>query len=417
MRTKLENLDRRLLTILLVVFVQMVGASMAIPVLPLFAQRHFEMEPQVITLLVTAFFGAQFVAGPFIGRLSDRYGRVPVLIVSQIGTLIAFIMIGLATSVWMLFAARMLDGITGGNMIVAQAYITDITPRNRRTQALGFIFAAFGLGFIFGPAIGGMLGAAFGERIPFLVAAGAATLVVLLTWRTLDETLSPEQREANRTFRKASLRPGEVVRNTPLLLILSISFGGTFGLSILQATFALFGENVLFADYDPNTVVLGIGLLLSIIGITQFLTQTFLLQRMVKRYGEAMLVLIGTLLRALSMFLFVLIIAPIMAGLGGVFFALGSGLMMPPLQSLATETVADELRGGVLGLFQSAASLSTIFGSALAGILFALEPTIPFWLGGVVFLLMTFPALVILRWSRSVSRLAPAAATVDTATD
>jgi MFS family permease len=91
--------------------------------------------------------------------------------------------------------------------------------------------------------------------------------------------------------------------------------------------------------------------------------------------------------------------------------------MMPPLQSLATETVADELRGGVLGLFQSAASLSTIFGSALAGILFALEPTIPFWLGGVVFLLMTFPALVILRWSRSVSRLAPAAATVDTATD
>ncbi|NJL93049.1 MAG: MFS transporter [Anaerolineae bacterium] len=143
-------MDRRLPTILLIVFVQLVGASMALPVLPLFAQRQFALQPQVITLLVSVFFLAQFLAGPTIGRLSDQYGRLPVLLVSQAGTVLSFLMISTAESALVLFAARVLDGITGGNLVVAQAYITDITPREQRTQALGYIFASFGLGFTVG---------------------------------------------------------------------------------------------------------------------------------------------------------------------------------------------------------------------------------------------------------------------------
>ena len=197
-------MDRRLLTILMIVFVQLVGASMVNPILPLYAQSHFDMQPQSITLLLTAFFAAQFIAGPFIGRLSDNYGRLPVLIISQIGTVIAFVMIGLAESVAMLFFARILDGITGGNIIVAQAYITDIFPEEKRTQALGYIFAAFGLGFIVGPALGGILAGAFGPQIPFLLAAVAAFLTVLLTHYTLEETVTPEDRERNKNAPKGS---------------------------------------------------------------------------------------------------------------------------------------------------------------------------------------------------------------------
>ncbi len=171
---KLRRMDRRLLTILLIVFVQMLGAAMIMPILPLYAQREFDMTPQIITLLTTAFFAAQFIAGPYLGRLSDKYGRVPVLILSQIGTAVSFFMLAVAPSVGVLFLARILDGITGGNIIVAQAYITDITPREKRTQSLGYIFAVFGLGFIFGPALGGLLSAALGPRVPYIIAGFAA---------------------------------------------------------------------------------------------------------------------------------------------------------------------------------------------------------------------------------------------------
>ena len=123
----------------MIVFVQMLGTAMIMPILPLYAQEAFDMSPQVITLLATSFFVAQFVAGPYLGRLSDTRGRVPILIISQIGTAVSFIMLALAPSTFFLFLARVLDGITGGNIIVAQAYVTDITPREKRTEALGYI--------------------------------------------------------------------------------------------------------------------------------------------------------------------------------------------------------------------------------------------------------------------------------------
>ncbi|HNB54785.1 MAG TPA: MFS transporter, partial [Anaerolineales bacterium] len=151
----LKNTDRRLITILLIVFIQMLGGAMVLPVLPLYAQRDFGLSAPIITLLVSSYFIALFFAGPWLGRLSDTRGRLPILVISLIGTVLSFILMALANRAWMLFAARILDGITGGNIIVAQAYVTDITPREQRTEKLGKIFAVFGLGFIFGPALGG----------------------------------------------------------------------------------------------------------------------------------------------------------------------------------------------------------------------------------------------------------------------
>jgi DHA1 family tetracycline resistance protein-like MFS transporter len=385
-------MDRRLFTILMIVFVQMLGTAMIMPILPLYAKEAFDMSPQVITLLATSFFVAQFVAGPYLGRLSDTRGRVPILIISQIGTAVSFIMLALAPSTFFLFLARVLDGITGGNIIVAQAYVTDITPREKRTEALGYIFAVFGIGFIIGPALGGLLAAAFGPRIPYLFAAGAAILVVILTKLTLEETVSPEQQETNRDFKKEGINIREVLRNTPLVLILIIVFLAQFGLGLLQSTFALYGDAVLFNDYSTKAVALGIGLLLAVFGLTQFTTQVLFLRPALRRFGEY-----RNVGRVIGSVIFASLLSPWYAALAAVSYAMGSGLMMPSLQSLATGTVDDELRGGVLGIYQSSISLSIIFSTAIAGVIFAASATLPYWIGGVLGVLVFIPAAILLK--------------------
>lgn len=405
MNLRSRAFDRRLLTILLIVFVQMVGTSMVHPILPLYAQSEFDMDAQVITLLITAFFAAQFLAGPFIGRLSDQRGRLPILLISQIGTVIAFLMIGFAQSAAVLFIARVLDGVTGGNIVVAQAYVTDIMPERRRTEALGYTMAAFGVGFIVGPAAGGILASRFGPHVPFLFAAAAALVTVILTWLTLEESLSHKDRARNRDGKRASLRPADVVRNVALMSVLVISFLSRFGMGLLIGTFALFAEAVLFGSHDFATVSLGVGLMLMVVGIGQFLTQIFVLPVALKRYSDPLIVLFGVVARAISMFLLAIATEPMLGTLSVAVFALGSGLLFPPLQSLLTKTVVKELRGGVLGLNQSAMNLGVILSTAVAGAMFALDPALPNFLGGILYCLVLLPGLFLWMWTRSSGRL------------
>lgn len=407
---KLQQIDRRLITILLIVFVGVVGGSLILPILPLYAQSHYHMTPAVITLLNSSFFAAQFIAGPYLGRLSDRRGRLPVLIVSQIGTALSFVMLAYAPSVDWLFAARILDGITGGNIIVAQAYVTDITPRDQRTQALGYIFAAFGVGFIVGPAVGGLLSAAYGAQAPYLVAAVAATLTVVLTWLTLPETVTPEQRQTERMTPRPALSMTAVLGNLPLLLILGLAFFGQFAFGLFQSTFALYSEAILFRGYPAQRIALGVGLLYAAVGIGQVITQTVVLRPLLKRYGEAWLVVIGMTSRMIGLLIFAVITTPWLGPVGSIFFAMGMGLLMPPLQALATSAVSDDVRGGVLGIFQSTTSLAVIISTAIAGVIFAYHPTLPYWLGALLSLVLIVPALWLVR--RTATAKAAAAPTI-----
>lgn len=390
----LRTLDKRLATILLIVFVQMVGASLIIPIVPLFAKNEFGMSPTMITLLISSFYAAQFIGGPVLGRWSDRIGRVPVLVVSQIGTVLAFVMFGMANAVWVLFASRILDGLTGGNIVVAQAYVTDITPRAKRAQALGLVFAAFGVAFFVGPAIGGLL-VGLGPRVPYFIAAGAASIVVLLTVFTLDESMTVEERESTRA-RAGRVSVVEVLRIRPLVLSLMVVFVAQMGLGVVMATFALFGEAVLF-ESNPE---LGVGLLLGIVGLAQVLTQTIVLGPAIDRFGENRVMAAATVIRTASLGLFSVATVVWVAGIGSALFALGSGLLLPTLQAIATKSVDDSIRGGVLGIYQSTTSLAIIISTAVSGLLFAISPHTPFVVAFSLSALSLVPALLLVRYYR-----------------
>ena len=392
---------RRTITLFLIIFSNFLGATVVLPTLPLYAQRHFAMSPDMIATLLDSYFIAQFVASPSIGKLSDRFGRIPVLVISQFGTIISFIMLGAATGVPMLFAARILDGITGGNVIVAQAYIADVSAPEKRTQALSLSWMAFGLGYILGPALGGIIAAIFNEQATFILGAAISLVSLLMTWLLLDESLTPEVRAARKTLKRASMRVGDILANVPLVLILIIGFGTQLSLSLMTATLALFGAAVIFANQSPDAVNLGVGLLLTCVGVGQFLTQLFLIKPMVKRYGERRLVVAGVLFRGVALLMMAVLIWPITEGLSLLLFAVASGFLMPSLLALATTSVDKQHNGSVLGYYQAAISLGIIAGTWLGGQFFEIAPTLPYVIGGVLLLITVLPALALTRRFRT----------------
>lgn len=390
---------RRLFSVFLIVFANFLGGTIVLPTLPLYAQRHFDADPSVISLMLASFFIAQFIAAPWLGRLSDRYGRVPVLIVSQIGTFLSFLMMGTAGSLPLLFAARVLDGITGGNVIVAQAYITDFSPREKRTQSLGIVWTAFGVGYILGPALGGVVAALFSDRATFFVGAAISLITVIITWLLLDE---PKEKRINRA--KVGIRPAEITSNAPLVLILVIGFMAQMSIALLQSTLALFGEAVVFAHHTDQEVNLGVGLLLACVGVGQLVTQLLLLPSLVKHLGERRLVVVGAVIRAVGFLSMAVFVSPwLVGGFSLMAIAIASGTMMPSLQSMATTSVPEGVSGSILGVYQSCVTLGIIIGTAIGGQLFEVAPTLPYIIAGTVLLLTVIPGLLLMRRTRPVA--------------
>lgn len=392
-------MKHHLVPIFVIVLVNFVSAGMVLPMLPLFAQRHFDSSPEHVAWMLASYNIALFLAAPMIGRLSDRFGRLPVLIVSQIGTVISFAMLAGASSMWQLYASRILDGVTGGNIIVAQAYITDISPKEERTRSLGVVWLALGLGQVLGPALGGYMSALSDDRLPYWIAAAVALLTVILTRSSLRETLTPERRAARRaaTQQMGKLTLREAFTNRSLFLILIIAFVVQLILGLLTSTFSLYGAAVIFAGQSAAVQSVGIGTLLTMIGVGQMLTQLLWIKPLIDRFGERRLVLGGTALRAVAFLMLAFFVNPIIVGAALLVFAAASGAMMPSLQSLATTTVSEERNGAVLGMYQSSMSLSIIFGTVLGGSLFALLPNLPYLAGALILLVVALPAVLLLQ--------------------
>ena len=407
---------KRLYPILLVIFTNILGAGVIIPILPLYAEGQFRGTVVQITLLNTAFFGAQFMAAPWLGRLSDRFGRRPLLMISQAGTVLAFLLfiaaaplgsridgLGLALPISggmiMLYVARILDGITGGNITIAQAYVSDVTPQENRAQGLGLLQAAFGSGFVFGPAFGGVL-SNLGITAPFIGAVIITTGTLILTAFTLKESLPSEERTAG--ISKSAQGPTNrsiLVENPTLLLILIVGFIGSLGFSAMTSTFALFADHVVFSDPKFfGRVQLFIGLMLTFNGLMQIFTQLVLLKPLVTRLGEQLTLFIGQVSLMLAMVGFGLVDHPVGVTLLLAPFSFGQGVSEPNLQSLTTRFGSIRNRGRLLGLYQSARSMALIISPIWAGFAFdAIRPQAVYLIGGGLYILNLIFAFALLR--------------------
>ena len=386
---------RRILPIFVIVFTNILGAGVILPILPLVAEGQFGASAFQATSLGAVFFAAQFLAAPWLGRLSDRIGRRPVLIASQIGTVASFIMfalaaplgqyfdgigagLGMSGGLFILYLARTLDGITGGNITTAQAYISDISTEENRAQALGTISAAFGAGFIFGPAFGGIL-AEVSLTAPFIGAAIITTGSVLLTTFTLKESLPPEARRQTQRGEKQETA-WHYLKTPTILLIFAITFMSTLAFSAMQSTFALYAERVVFPEaINAARVARNVGLLLTVIGVFTVITQAALIKPLVKNYGERNVVLIGQVSLMLAFIGFSIVTQVWAVALIGPLVAFGNGVSQPSLQSLITRFGSQQDQGQLLGLYQSARSFALILGPIWAGFAFqAISPRAPY---------------------------------------
>src|SRR5499426_3781437 len=282
-----------LLVIFITVFIDLVGFGIVIPVLPYYAEgTKFGATPSQVGLLFASYSIMQLVFAPVLGRLSDKYGRRPILLASLLGTALGFLILGFATTLWMLFIGRIIDGISGGNISTAQAYIADVTTKEDRAKGMGLIGAAFGLGFVFGPAIGGILGR-WGIHIPFLFAGGLAFANAILLYFTLPETITPDH--PARTSAATGRGWGRLItalRDPRLAYVLTIYFVSIVAFSIMTASFSLFLMFRLGYDAFHN------GWIFAYVGVISAIIQGGLIGKLVKQFGEAVLVILGGLLFA-----------------------------------------------------------------------------------------------------------------------
>ena len=356
-----------LLVIFITVFIDLVGFGIVIPVMPYYAEgTRFGATPRGVGLLFASYSIMQLIFAPVLGRLSDKYGRRPVLLISLLGTSLGFFVMGFATTLWMLFLGRIIDGISGGNISTAQAYIADVTTPENRAKGMGLIGAAFGLGFVFGPAIGGVL-SIWGIHVPFIFAGALAFANAVLLYFALPETVTPDHPARTSAAQGRSWRRlFSSLRNPRLAFVLTIYFLSIVAFSLMTASFSLFLMFRFGYDAFHN------GWVFAMVGIVSAVIQGGLIGRLVKRYGEPNLVIVGSLLFSLSLFASPFI-GPALGIMGiivtGVVSAIGNALNAPTLTSLASKTASANEQGAIMGVTQSVASLARAVGPALAAFL------------------------------------------------
>src|SRR6266853_1417603 len=356
-----------LLVIFVTVFIDLVGFGIVIPVLPYYAEgTKFGATPSQVGLLFASYSIMQLIFAPVLGRLSDKHGRRPVLLASLLGTALGFFILGFATTLWMLFIGRIIDGISGGNISTAQAYIADVTTKEDRAKGMGLIGAAFGLGFVFGPAIGGIL-SRWGINVPFLFAGGLAFANVILLYFTLPETVTRDHpARVSAASGRGWKQVVDALSQPQLAFVLAIYFLSIAAFSIMTTVFSLF---MMFRlGYDPWHS----GWIFAFVGIVSALVQGGLIGKLVKRFGEPALVIAGGLLFTVSL-LVSPFVNPAIGLIGilsvGALSSVGNALAAPSLTSLGSKSASVAEQGSILGVMQSVASLARAVGPSVAALI------------------------------------------------
>jgi MFS transporter, DHA1 family, tetracycline resistance protein len=367
-----------LLIIFITVFIDLLGFGIIIPLLPFYAE-HFGASAVMVGLLSSSFSLAQFLFAPFWGRLSDRVGRRPVILIGLLGSALSYAFFALATSLPMLFLARSLAGIAGANIPTAQAFIADTTTAETRARGMGLIGAAFGLGFIFGPAIGGFL-SHWGYAAPAWFAAALSLANFVAAVFLLPESRPPHARDTSRPGRIEVIRRAVAQPNLPMVLLVYFLVVAAF--ASFEATFALYSERRF--GFTPATI----GYMFAWIGIVLATVQGVLVGRVVKRVGEKRLVPLAIFAIALALgFVPVAGTVPLLAAVAGLL-AMGMGFNSPSMLSAISQLADARDQGSTLGVSQSLGSLARIIGPLWGGWVFdQFGVQFPFFTSAAVMLL------------------------------
>lgn len=358
---------RALATVWFTLFLDLVSFGIVIPVLPFYA-THFGAPAWLVTLLATGYSAAQFVMAPVLGRLSDRHGRRPVMLISIGGSVLAMLTLGFAQALWMVFLARIISGVCNANVSTAHAYVADRVPPAQRARYMGMMGTAVGLGFIVGPSIGGLMSRPDMPELPFLIGAGLSALNWLMAFFWLPESRRPAH-TATGPVRQVSLVRALATPafwRAQLGVLVLISFGFFLAFAAMEATFALYTE-ASFGWTARET-----GKFFSLIGAVIVIVQGVLVGRAVAGLGERRILVLGLAAQAVGFLAMSQATATWMLPVAGIAIATGNGLIMPSMSALVSRNSSADDQGVNYGLTQSAGALGRIVGPLIAGAMFEL---------------------------------------------
>jgi len=361
-----------LLPIFLIVFVDVLGLTIVLPLLPFYTEKYGG-SPSVYGLLASSYALCSLISGPLLGQISDRVGRKPLLILSQVGTFIGFLILGFSTSLWMIFLSRVIDGATAGNLSLAQAYISDVTTPQNRARAFGLIGIAFGLGFPLGTTISAFL-SKYGYSYPAWAAAFLSFTSIMATTFLLPkkEIHRAQAQVKDEPSKKTNiLHPRKYAKYFKIPVLRSLLFeffAFSFGFATFISGFALFAERRFFHNGHPFQVT-EVGYVYAYTGLLGLIIQGGLLGRLVKKFGEKKLIKIGFLSMAVGYGLLGWTTSIGMLLVVAAMGSFGTGILRPTITSLVTQNAPRHEQGLILGLNQSLFSIAQILAPLLAGFL------------------------------------------------
>jgi DHA1 family tetracycline resistance protein-like MFS transporter len=379
-----------LLLIFAITFLNTVGMTIVMPVMPFLTQQYVKSPTAVavwVGILVSVYALCSFLAAPALGALSDRVGRRPVLIFSVLGSAVGFVVFGIGGALWVLLLGRIIDGLSGGNISTIFAYLADITPPQERASRFGLAGAISGVGFMVGPAIGGVL-SHWGLSAPVFVAAGIAALAGLLAIFVLPESLDPAHRSAS--FSLADVHPlskiTEALSRADLRPILLVVLAMTIPMAGFQSNVSVYALDLL--GWGPATL----GWFLLCVGVLDIVVQGGLVRFLAPRIGEKNLVIAGLVGQAIGYLALAIVASHTSIWLfvfGGLLFAASEGGTGPAIQGLASRSVSHREQGWLMGGIQSMNSAARVIGPLLAGALYSIVGrAAPYWFGLVVMVLV-----------------------------
>jgi len=361
--------DKRLYVIFLIIFTEVLGFSIVLPLIP-FMGLSFGLTPIQIGLIASVFSVCQLFASPITGKLSDRFGRKPLFILSQLSTLAGFLLLGFATTAILLIASRLIDGLLGSNMTVSQAYISDITEPQHRTRVYGYSSGVFGAGLIFGPVIGGVL-SRINYSVPMFFAAGITLISIVLVVLFLSETITEKPDKLSLGFNDIVPINDAVrfVKSPQVRNSLFMFFIYNVGFHLFISNFSLLAETQFHVDADQ------VGFYMAWIGILRVVIQTFLIARLLRALGESRILRTGIVAMIISMVGLALSADYLFVFVPLIFLAYGTGVSRPILTSKLTNSVTKKETATVLGVNNSLTSLAQILTPIAGGFIIQYLPS------------------------------------------